>query len=165
MSVLITCLGVGAYADALTRGKQYVLLDADAQKRQVKITTDRGRVRWFPMLLFDMQVGPAPVLAEWQFDESVADEATDMVEVSLLFSDGARRWCWVTTPRYLHTRLEQPRAEPGVWIPHMLVVRCLSPDLVGALLQQIDQQGDLLQASLPFASSEDEDTRDCTALS
>jgi hypothetical protein len=47
----------------------------------------------------------------------------------------------------------------------MLVVRCLSPDLVGALLQQIDQQGDLLQASLPFASSEDEDTRDCTALS
>ena len=148
MERIITCLSISVYREHLTRGKQYVLLDMDDHKRQVKIQADNQRVRWFPRGLFHMEGAAAPTLVVWQFDDAVKDSTNDAVEVSFVLSDGQRRWCWFMTPAYLLRLLEKPHAEPGIWLANIVVVRDLSPDGVDAMLRQLDQQGELECASM-----------------
>ncbi|MEM8535269.1 MAG: hypothetical protein AAGF95_30810 [Chloroflexota bacterium] len=156
MSQTITCLSISVYREHLTRGKQYLLLDMDDHKRQVKIRADNQRVRWFPRGLFEIKGGVAPTLVTWQFDDAVEDSTHDAVEVSFVLSDGQRRWCWFMTPSYLQELLDKPQAEPGIWLANIVVVRDLSSDCVDTMLKQLDQQGELEFASMALQQPDDE---------
>ena len=112
MSQSITCISVGVYKNALTRGRRYDLLAHDEQKRKVRVRGDNNRTRWFLAGSFDLSGGPAPTLVEWRFDDPVQnalngrDETNNWVEVSFELSDGTKRWCSLTTPDYLKQLLE-----------------------------------------------------------
>jgi hypothetical protein len=148
MGTLITCLSIGSYRGALTRGRQYEMLGESATGN-VKVCGDNGRTRWYSKILFDLAGGPAPVLVNWQFDYPIVNEFQDETDVSFTLDDGTRRWCWFITPAHLAARLNQPYAEPGIQSAHMIVVRSLAPEVVGAMLRHLDEQGELIAASLP----------------
>jgi hypothetical protein len=146
----ITCECVGIYERALTRGKDYDLLDQDAPKQRVRIHGDNDRTRWYPMSCFDINRAAAPTLVHWRFDDPVTDPTNDFVEVSMDLSDGTRRWCIFVTPAYLRSWLERSSQCPGIHSHHMIIVSKLTVSAVDCTLACIDQQGELIGASLPL---------------
>ena len=67
----ITCISVGSYDGALTRGQQYELLGQNEQKQHVKVQGDNGRARWFPAGNFDLSGGAVSVIVDWRFDDLI----------------------------------------------------------------------------------------------
>ncbi len=93
MCPIITCVSVGSYADALTRGKQYEPIAHDTAKNQIRVRGNNGRTRWFNADCFDLTGNVAPTLTHWKFDDPVwdaingRDATNNAVEVSLTLSD------------------------------------------------------------------------------
>ncbi len=156
MAQIITCINAGIYA--LTRGRQYDLLAHDAEKQQVRVRADLGRCRWFPDYHFDMSGGTVPILEAWRFDDPVVDtlngrdETNNWVDVRLQFDDGTLRWCQMATPNYLKSLLDN--IEPMVYSKHLIVVRDLATATVEQVLRYMNQQGELIDFSLPLDKSE-----------
>jgi hypothetical protein len=150
MGTLITCLSIGSYRGALTRGRQYEMLGESATGN-VKVRGDNGRTRWYSKHLFDLTGNPAPVLVDWQFDHphEIINEFQSAADVSFTLDDGTERWCWFITPAHLAAQLNQPYAEPGMQGVHLIFVRSLAPAVVEAMLRHLDEQGELIAASLP----------------
>lgn len=151
---LVNCVSVGTYEGKLTRGQKYIVLEHDSEQQRVRIRGNNGRIRWYPMYCFDLEGGSVPILLRWQFDDPIEDEADDWVEVSFDLSDGTRRWCSLVTPARLKWHLEQPLADPGVRASHLIVIRSLSSEDVDRMLRLLDQQDELLDASLPLGPRE-----------
>ena len=158
MGRLITCIRAGVYPDALARGRKYELLATSEDGRTVRVRGDNGRTRWYSTTCFDLASGPAPVLVSWQFDERVENALDDLIHLSFVLDDGTRRWCTAVTPACLTRLLEQPYAEPGMHLPHTIVVRSLAAEVVEQALRALDQQGELIAASLPLIHDEDAGT-------
>lgn len=147
---MVTCLAVGVYTDALTRGRRYEVL-AERGDGSVRLRGDNGRVRWFPGDLFDHAGGDAPTLVRWWFvdDHRVPAGGDGWEEVGFELSDGSKRWCSVATPGHLAELLAEP-LNAGIWAPTMVVVRRLEREVVEAVLRHLDRQGELLEASRPI---------------
>jgi hypothetical protein len=99
---------------------------------------------------FDLEGGEAPTLVKWQFDDEVRDEVNDWVDVSFELSDGERRWCNLVTPHRMIEYFEQPDADPGLHCSNLIVVPDLSTTRVERMLHHLDDQGELIGASLPL---------------
>jgi hypothetical protein len=91
MARMITCASVGVYEAALTRGREYLVLDEAPDRRQIKIRADNCRSRWFPAVHFAGTGEATPTLQSWQIDDPVPDPKDAWGEVSFTLSDGARR--------------------------------------------------------------------------
>lgn len=150
MSKIVTCISIGAYEKALTRGVYYEALDEDVIKKQVKIRGDNGRIRWYPAILFNLQGEAAPVILDWKFNPVVEYDVDDWVEVDIYLTDGTRRWCSFVTPTHLQERLSLPNSQPGFWLRYTFVISSITPDRIDAMLKFIDQQGELIEASHPY---------------
>lgn len=159
MNKNVICVSVGVFSHALTRGQLYEVIEEDTAKGQIKIRGDNGRVRWYPLYCFAQEGTSAPRLREWCFAESVQDFYNDLVDVSLELDDDTCRWCIVATPDYLKQLLASPRSEPGIWIAHMIIIHDLTHNSVDAMLRYLDQQGYLIQASLPSSLNRLEEFR------
>lgn len=158
MGTLITCLSIGSYREALTRGRRYEMLGESATGN-VKVRGDNGRTRWYSKHLFDLAGNHAPVLVDWQFDHphEIVNEFQAATDVSFSLDDGTRRWCWFITPAHLAALLNQPYAEPGMQGAHLIMVRSLAPGVVEKMLRHLDEQGELIGASLPLLPHDDDD--------
>lgn len=152
MAKEIVCISVGTYREALTRGHRYELFALDPLRHQVRIRGDHGRTRWFPASHFDLEGAEASVIVRWQFDDPIDDEAMDWVEVTVDLSDGSRRWCIFITPERIAQYLTRPGAEPGMWGAHIIAVLCISPETVERVLRELDQQGELIECTMPLES-------------
>jgi len=157
MGQLITCTSVSNYP--LTRGKQYQLIVHDAERNQVRVRADHGRSRWFPAYCFDLSGGAVPVLDAWRFDDPVIDalngrdETYNWVDLILKFDDGTQRWCQLMTPDYLKALIDNP-IEPMFCAKNAIIVRDLATATVEQVLLHLDQQGELIEFSLPFEQDE-----------
>ncbi|MES2459789.1 MAG: hypothetical protein V4671_04340 [Armatimonadota bacterium] len=162
MGQLITCTSAGVYA--LTRGCQYELLAHDAEKQQVRVRADLGRGRWFPADNFDLTGGSATLLTAWRFADPVVDElngwdeTNNWVVISLTFDDGRERWCQMATPDYLKGLLAERSQEPMVYARNLIVVRNLMTATMEQILRYLDQQGELMEYSLPYEPPENAET-------
>jgi hypothetical protein len=65
----VFCMNVGIFEGALTRGAQYIVLERDNEKRQLKIKGDNGRVRWYPAYCFTKSDENLFTLKTIHFDE------------------------------------------------------------------------------------------------
>ena len=142
---MITCTRESSYSRALTRGKQYELLAENEGK--VRVRSDNGRIRWYPSMCFDLEGNPAPRLSKWKFDDPPDEKPEMLVEITMQFSDGTYRWSIIATPASLKNLLEGRDMEPGLWIPHMIVVRNFNAVDISLTVTQLDREGDLLGAS------------------
>lgn len=152
----ITCTCAGVYP--LTRGRQYELLAHDPETNQVRVRNDKGRSNWIPSDYFDLSGGSVPVLTAWRFDDPVSDEingrdeTNNWIDIIVQLDDGTQRWCQMATPDYLKGLLNQ--SEPMLYAKNLIVVRDLATATVEQVLCHLDQQGELIEFSLPFEPSE-----------
>lgn len=92
-------------------------------------------------------------LISWKFDDEISAPKTEWnwVEVTLTFDDGSKRWSILYTPERLKTNLSRPGIQPpGLFIPHMIIVRSYETNDVELTLRYLDSKGDLLIASRPL---------------
>jgi hypothetical protein len=96
----VTCICVGVYQGALTWGHKYVILESDEEKKQVRVRTDSGRLRWFPDYCFDMtgnarSIQPYTIWLEAEhWEPGQWNPRDDNLDVAVTFADGTR---WVAT--------------------------------------------------------------------
>lgn len=82
------CVHESVYRDALTRGKRYTVRAVDGEKRQVRITGDNGRTRWFLAYCFDQSDRSVPRLATFHLDDSIRPHEVRPIQVTVELSDG-----------------------------------------------------------------------------
>lgn len=146
----IVCINEGVYSGALTRGTHYSALAEDADKRQVKVRGDNGRVRWFPGYCFDLEGREPPTMVSMTLRDDPEDTETSAVEVDIELSSGERRWCWFATPTGIAEDV-QTRLEGGDLLqygaPHVIVVSALSKAVIEQALDYIERQNTLLDCT------------------
>lgn len=144
------------FGQAISRGKRYPVLAADAAKRQVRIRGENGRTRWYPMGCFDMNGMDVPVLESFQILDAIGPGQDQFIEVDVHLSNGQHRWCWFATPKAL--------ANNGDWIEgttipfhfgnrHVIIAGELSEELIGLMLRHIDSQNALLDCTIEVTNS------------
>ena len=154
----LVCISESVYRDALTRGRVYTVLATDEEKRQVRIRTDTGRIRWFPAYCFDQSDRVVPILSGYRCEDPITSDQLP-VEVTVQLSNNEQRWCIFSTPSGL--------ANCGDWIEgteinfhygnrHIIIAEQLSEDLIGRMLHYIDKQGKLMECTLPITHCEDQ---------
>src|SRR5690348_12676950 len=109
MSLYATCISIGSYAEALTFGRKYHVLDTkdDADRPTIKIQGDNERVRWFPAICFDMTGSDAVRLQHVRLVEPIDNPDHSTITAELILSNGEQRWCWFATPSALVSSGEQ----------------------------------------------------------
>ena len=156
----ITCKRVGCYEDALTRGKKYKVVDENVSNENVKIIGDNGRTRWYSSNMFDLDGNIVPVLVDWRYDDQVDQddngEDWNWIEISFTLSDGANRWSILYTPERLLSNLKRDNIDPpGLHIPHLIIVRSYRKEDISRVLKYLDDEDELIEASLPLNSHDD----------
>jgi len=140
----VTCRSIGVYGHALTRGKNYEVLKEENDK--YRVTGDHGKRLWIDKYYFIEGISEVPILISWHFDDDV--NKFELVEVTLNFSDGAKRWCIVTTPEKLieHFKDRDPNP-PGFNIQNLIIIKTLKEQDVEKTLKYLDEQDELIKAS------------------
>ncbi|MFC3750725.1 hypothetical protein [Paenibacillus sp. GCM10012306] len=150
------CSSIGNYENALTKGKKYEILAEKEEK--IRIVGDHGRSVWIDKYYFNFTDEEVHILTDWKFDDDL--ETMEFIEITLTFNDRVKRWCIITTPDKLKQHFARQAALelPGIHIGHLIIVQTIDVDTVNAFLREMDDQGELLNASLPLDEvSEDED--------
>ncbi|CAM3153801.1 hypothetical protein PASE110613_17915 [Paenibacillus sediminis] len=96
-----------------------------------------------------------PKLVSWSFDDEVGDDSTEWnwIEITLFFSDGSKRWSILYTPERLKNNLSRDNIDPpGLFIKHMIIVRSYSEHDIQRVLEELEFNNDLLEASRAYES-------------
>jgi hypothetical protein len=89
-----------------------------------------------------------PLMETWKFDDDIND--FDLVEVTLSFSDGSKRWCLVTTPQRLVNHFNKEMEPPGFNIRHLIITKTMNYDDIEKTLLYLDSNDELIEASKPL---------------
>lgn len=142
---LVTCKNIGVYKHVLTKGNCYEIVDEDNDKFRIK--GDHGRRVWISKDYFIVGKVEVPVMINWEFDDELED--FDLVEVTINFSNGMKRWCLITTPHRLVKHFEQPNLNPpGCNIRHLIIVKSMNFEDINKTLKYLDEQGELEEATI-----------------
>jgi hypothetical protein len=152
----IVCRVAGVYSEALTRGTSYQVVDYNDDKKMVRIKGDNGRLRWFYLSHFNLNGEDVVDLVSWKFDDEVTSipDETNWIEISMQMSDSSERWCILYTPERLRNLLQLSDIDPpGLHIKHMIVVRSYKVEDIQSVLDHLNQDDELIGATLPLNSN------------
>jgi hypothetical protein len=137
---VVICVSEGVYEHALTRGKQYNIVNEDEDK--FRIRGDHSRYIWINKSYFCFgQVEPL-IMNSWNFDDDI--ERFDLIEVTITFMNGSRRWCLVTTPEKLSHYFMEDESRESISGSHIIIImRSLNHELVERQFRFLDRQGEL----------------------
>ncbi|MEI7026570.1 hypothetical protein [Paenibacillus sp. y28] len=145
---IVTCSSVGVYGHAISRGKQYEVVDYNGHN--IRIKGNHGRLIWVNQRLFNLDGQVEPVMVKWQFDDENPAKF-DLLEITITFSNDERRWCLLTTPEKLVHHFNCSNLEPpGMNIRHLIINQTLSEVDITKTLEYLDQQGELYAFTLPL---------------
>src|SRR5688572_26512507 len=111
----VFCINVATFAGALTRGKQYTVLEKDDEKMQLKIKGDNDHVRWYPSYCFTKNNEDLIKIKTIIFDDKIGNPYFDSIEITLVMIQGVkeiRRWCYFMTPSYIYKMFNDPELVP-----------------------------------------------------
>lgn len=145
---VVTCTHIGVYKHAITKGKHYKVIEEKTDK--FRVIGDHNKQVWIDKRYFVEDKADIPILKSWNLDDSV--ENYDLIETTLKFSNGTKRWCLLTTPEKLANHLSQSNLDPpGLHIKHLIILRTMNDVDIEEMLNYLDEQGELEQASLVLA--------------
>ncbi|WP_199624776.1 hypothetical protein [Paenibacillus alkalitolerans] len=137
---LVTCKSVGVYQHALTRGKQYEVVDSDNEK--YRVVGDHGKRIWIEKSYFRQGSVALLMMSKWKFDQDVKDN--NFVEITIRFNDGSSRWCNITTPDNIKKHFEIALLDPpGMIGNHMIIMKSFNEEEIEKTLRYFDSQGEL----------------------
>jgi len=140
---IVTCCSVGVYEHALKRGNQYIV--NNERDGKYRITGNHGRLVWISKGHFldgDIRL---PYLTEWKVEDDPAK--LDFIEVDLMFSDGSKRWCLITTPSHLANYFEKQIDPIGFNIRHLLILKEINDEAIEKTLRYLEGHNELTEAS------------------
>ncbi|MGC5323904.1 hypothetical protein [Brevibacillus sp. SYSU BS000544] len=150
MSKIVICNSVGNYTKALTRGKEYEVLEVDEEKQQIKIIGDNKRTRWYKDYCFVPYGNSVPIMVDWKFDDVIRDSSEKSLqhpEITVSFSNGQKRWCTICTKAGLIDYIQRNMDLPVLLIESQIIVKNFSNEVVHDALVELDQQNQLIQAT------------------
>ncbi|MGO4528567.1 hypothetical protein AB4Z30_05750 [Paenibacillus sp. 2TAF8] len=141
----VTCTSIGVYGQALTKGKIYQVVAEEADRYRI-IGNHNKRV-WINKYYFVDGEVEVPILSSWKFDDPLED--FDLIEVTVTFNNGMKRWCLITTPERLIKYFEHSNLDPpGLSIQHLIIVKEISDEDINRTLIHLDEQGQIEKATL-----------------
>lgn len=140
---IVTCCDVGVYEHALKRGNQYIVNNESDDK--YRITGNHGRLVWIAKAYFIDGNITLPYLKEWKVEDNPAE--LDFIEVDLMFSDGSKRWCLITTPSKLADYFEKQMYGSGFNIRHLLILKEINYEAIEKTLRYLEDHDQLTEAS------------------
>jgi hypothetical protein len=151
----VTCIDESVYAGALTYGRKYSVLafESDQQPRKVKIQADNGRVRWYPVLCFDLSGRDIPHLETLRICDDLAAADSALIEVEVTLSNGQRRWCLFATPITLGNAgdyIDGTTILIHYGVPHLIIVGTLDEQVINQALRYIERNGKLFVCTQPI---------------
>ena len=154
-----TCINESAYRGSLTYGQQYSVLayDPDPQRPKIKIQADNGRVRWFPLICFDLRGAEVPRLHEVHIHDTIDEPLSSAIEVEVVLSNKEHRRCFFATPDALtkfgdFVHGTTIRVHCGM--SDMIVVSTISEAIIEQTLHDIERQGRLFACTRPADTEE-----------
>jgi hypothetical protein len=149
----LTCISESVYQHALTRGKIYDVLAVDADKDQVRVAADDGRMLWFSRSCFAEGAQEVPRLVSFIAQDPWGTASRQPIEVTVRLSDGSKRFCWVATPQALQATGDC--LSDGSTFFHapnrnLLILSHVTQHTVELLLRHLDAQGELEGCSDAF---------------
>jgi hypothetical protein len=154
----VTCIDIATFPNALTRGKQYAVLASDAEKHQVKISGDNGRVRWFPSSCFTSVESPLLRVKSVTLDDEIRNPYCDTVEISITVLRGeaeAKRWCYFLTPAYIYKLFDSATSAPQLLGRHAVLVPVLTPEVIHDAVNYLEVHNLLDECTLPLETEGD----------
>jgi hypothetical protein len=143
----VTCISVGVYEHAITKGKVYDLLAVENDNYRIKGNHDR--LVWINKFYFSDGIINVPLLVSWCFDDDI--DQINFIDVTFTFSNGSKRWAMVTTPEKLQSHFENAKVyPPGFNMHHLIILRSFRDEDVEVTFRTLDLQGDLEEATLPL---------------
>jgi len=143
----INCRKVGVYDHVLIKGKSYTIRNEN--EKMYKVVGEHGKTIGVDKTYFTKD--SVIMLDSWTFDDEIED--FDLVEATLIFSNGSKRWCLVTTPQKLVVHFDSENLDPpGMNIRHLIIVKSLARGDVEKTLKYLDSQDELEGASLRLES-------------
>lgn len=95
-----------------------------------------------------------PRLVSWRFDDEVRSdnlEEWNWIEITIVFTDGSRRWSILYTPERLLNNLSRPDIDPpGLHMQQLIVVRSYEVDDIERVLNVFDEEDKLIEASREY---------------
>lgn len=140
---IVTCCSVGVYEHALKRGNQYIVNNERDDK--YRITGNHGRLIWIAKAHFINGNITLPYLKEWKSEDDPMDY--DLIEVDLIFSNGSKRWCLITTPSKLINYFEEQAHLSGFNIRHLLILKEINYEAIEKTLRYLEAHDQLTEAS------------------
>ncbi|RAP77236.1 hypothetical protein [Paenibacillus montanisoli] len=92
-------------------------------------------------------------LLKWKFDDEPAGSSDEWnwVEITMSFEDGSERWSILYTPERLKNNLSRKDIDPpGLFIPHMIIVRSYDVVDIERTLRYLENENELITASKPL---------------
>jgi len=150
MNKIVICNFVGVYKEALTRGKEYEVIEEDVEKEQIRIIGDNNRTRWYKKNLFVPYGCCVPVLVNWQFDDTIHDPSENSlqhVEVTITLSNGQKRWGSICTKNGIFNYIERNMDASVLLLENWIIVNNFSHEVVNEALYHLDQQNQLISST------------------
>ena len=108
-----------------------------------------------PLNLGVSRFGAVPFLMlPYTIDDPVADSASAIVEVTVNFGGGHRRWCYFATPAALAACgdwVEGTRVRVHLGVAHMIIVSELSAGIIDGVLKQLHDRSELEAHTAPLS--------------
>jgi hypothetical protein len=149
----LICKYVGNYPHALKKGSNYVVLEEDKDKEQIRILGEHGKRIWVKKNFFVDSDSFVPILKSWIYDDDISDTVLGsgglyFIEISFELSDGSKRWCSVCTPETLELYIKNNISiEDYVYIQNLIVTKSFNEIDIEIALRDIDYQDLLIAAS------------------
>jgi hypothetical protein len=159
-----TVICINVYGNALTRGKEYEVLDRGFDELhidQIKVKGDSGNVDWYPAYCFTKNRKGLFEIKTITIDDQIRNAYLDTVETTLVLRQGTReirRWCYFLTPAYVYKMFNIP--EPFTAGPHGIFIPVLTEEAIKKALYYLESQNQILECTRPLRDTEDSDDID-----
>lgn len=145
---IVFCVNASSYEIHLTKRKQYDVhaIGKESKEAMLRVKGDAGRLVWISELHFSLL--NQPKIKTITLDDKIEDAKNDIIEVTVLFENGMKRWLFFMTAQYLIEKLMSPNFY--FHSTKVIYVNALSEAIVEKTIRDLDQKNELMNATKPY---------------
>ena len=135
----IYCNDIGTYSKQLTKRKSYIIEEIDS--KNIRVCNDEGKLRWYSMFYF--LADKEPEITSIHIDDKLENSESDVIEVTIEFSNKAKYWMTFTTTKYLDKILDE---ESYFFSKHFMIIKRLTEESIKSTILKLDEQNKLIES-------------------
>lgn len=144
----IYCINEANYQEVITKGKQYIIhaIGKETKQGKLRIKNNRNRLVWISDDYFvDYEI---PSILFIQIDDEIKNPKKAYVEVTIIFSDGNKRWMIFTTPQHLDFLFNDNR-DYIIGYP-FIILKEVNEFIIKKSVRHLYQQNELIKNSQAY---------------